>query len=641
MPPLETTTMKMAPIHLVVPCFHESSRIGAFLPELCAQMDALGGVCVVVVEDGSSPEEQARMTTLIDGWRKRYACLRPGLLLAKNVGKGGAVYEGWRNAVGADWLGFVDADGSCPPDEVARLIRLAREQATPQVALIASRIRMLGRKVHRDLKRHIMGRIYADLVAELMHIPLHDSQCGLKLIPAAAYADIEPRLHLKGFAFDVELLASLLDAGWTVEEIPIDWFEVPGGKIKLLRDSLRMARDLWEVHYRRTHRDGKWVRRRILVLNQFVPPEQPPTARLAGELVEALRVAGHDAQCIGAGSGYGAVRGVRRLLRDLAAHLKIAWRVLFSGPCDWIVCLSDPTGLPVTARMVASLKGARLAHWAMDVYPQVAIALGAVRPGLISEVIGRAMGLAYRNCDLLVALDADMAAELQRVSGREAKVLPPWPPAVPAAAAGAEAEIEAVPATRRWLYSGNLGRAHDFETLLQAQKILEAEDALWELHFQGGGPGRRMAEERAAQLGLQRCYWSGYVPDDQLVAGLLEADVLVATQKPETRGLLWPSKLALMKHLGVPIAWVGPAEGAVAESLRDLEVPVGIVEPGQAEALAGWLRQLPPRSPRRALNVIHHSVDQERHAGFGWWLRQLAVAILDPSLASTQTPSEK
>lgn len=628
-------------VRLVIPCFRESSRIVAFLPELCEKMDALGGVQVVVVEDGSDAAEQQRMTELIDGWRKQYACLKPSMLLPKNVGKGGAVYEGWRDAAGADWLGFVDADGSCPPDEVARLIRMAREQSTPQVALIASRIRMLGRKVHRDLKRHIMGRIYADLVAELMHIPLHDSQCGLKLIPAAAYADVEPRLHLKGFAFDVEILASLLDAGWAVEEIPIDWFEVPGGKIKLLRDSSRMARDLWQVHKRRTHRDGQWVRRRILVLNQFVPPEQPPTARLAGELTDALRAAGHDARCIGAASGYGAVRGGRRIWRDLTAHLKIAWRVLFSGPCDWIVCLSDPTGLPVTARVLASLKGARLAHWAMDIYPQVAIALGAVRPGWITRVIGSAMGLAYRNCDLLVALDVDMAAELRRASGRAAKVLPPWPPAVPPPAPGAGAEIDAVSPTRRWLYSGNLGRAHEFETLLEAQKILEADGAPWELHFQGGGPGRRVAEERAVQLGLKRCYWSGYAPDDQLVEALLEADVLVATQKPETRGLLWPSKLALMKHLGVPIAWIGPTGGAVAESLRHLDLAAGIFEPGQAETLAAWLRQLPPRPQRRSLNVIRHAVDQERRAGFGWWLRQLAVAILDPSLPSPQTPPEK
>lgn len=261
-PPPAGEASPAATVHLVIPCFRESGRIGAFLPELCEKMDALGGVRVVVIDDGSGAEEQARMTTLMDGWRREFSCLQAPLLLPRNLGKGGAVYEGWHEPRGADWLGFVDADGSCPAGEVARLITLARQQASPRLVLIASRIRMLGRTVHRDLKRHIMGRIYADLVAELMHIPLHDSQCGLKLVPTSAYEEIAPALHLKGFAFDVELLASLIDAGWKVEEIPIDWFEVPGGKIRLLRDSLRMARDVWVIHSRRSRQHKAAARAR-------------------------------------------------------------------------------------------------------------------------------------------------------------------------------------------------------------------------------------------------------------------------------------------------------------------------------------------------------------------------------------------
>ena len=239
-------------IHLVVPCFNESGRIGAFLPNLCASMEQIGGVDVLVVEDGSGASEQARMVELIAAWRQEHPCLKPPLLLPENLGKGGAVYSGWKQAQGETWLAFVDADGSCPAGEVARLIQHARQKGESPHAYFASRVKMLGRRVERLFKRHLLGRIYATLVSELLRIPVYDSQCGLKLIPRRAYEAIQDRLTVHGFAFDVDLLAALLDSGTPVEEFPIDWFEIPGGKIRLIRDSIRMAGDVWRIKRQRS-----------------------------------------------------------------------------------------------------------------------------------------------------------------------------------------------------------------------------------------------------------------------------------------------------------------------------------------------------------------------------------------------------
>lgn len=250
--------MTAASVHLVVPCFRESARIGAFLPELCATLDAVGGVRVLVVEDGDGEAEQARMSALISGWRERHACLLPPLLLPGNMGKGGAVYAGWAQNSGAEWLAFVDADGSCPAGEVARLIEMARRESPSPRALFASRIKMLGRKIDRQLKRHLLGRIYATMVSEMLDIPVYDSQCGLKLVPTAAFEKVRPVLSVNGFAFDAELLLALLHSGREVVEVPIDWHETPGGKIRLIRDSIRMARDI--IAIQRTSRSPEWKR---------------------------------------------------------------------------------------------------------------------------------------------------------------------------------------------------------------------------------------------------------------------------------------------------------------------------------------------------------------------------------------------
>ena len=115
---------------------------------------------------------------------------------------------------------------------------------------------MLGRKIHRQLLRHLLGRTYATLVHELLDIPVYDSQCGLKLVPAAAYRKIRPALSVNGFAFDAQLLLALLHSGHEVIEVPIDWHETPGGKIRLVLDALRMTRDILAI--RRRSRSAAW-----------------------------------------------------------------------------------------------------------------------------------------------------------------------------------------------------------------------------------------------------------------------------------------------------------------------------------------------------------------------------------------------
>ena len=181
-----------ASIHLVIPCYHESGRIGPFLAELCKTLAPLGGITIRVVEDGSDEDEKKRMKTLIDAQRSETPFLLEPLFLPQNLGKGGAVYAAWTEEKNADWLAFVDADGSCSAAEVSRLIQLARE-APENTALFASRVKMLGKSVSRDFRRHLIGRVYATLVSEMLSIPVYDSQCGLKLVPRVCFERIASR----------------------------------------------------------------------------------------------------------------------------------------------------------------------------------------------------------------------------------------------------------------------------------------------------------------------------------------------------------------------------------------------------------------------------------------------------------------
>jgi colanic acid biosynthesis glycosyl transferase WcaI len=173
--------------------------------------------------------------------------------------------------------------------------------------------------------------------------------------------------------------------------------------------------------------------------------------------------------------------------------------------------------------------------------------------------------------------------------------LEPWPsPAVErdtsvSTAGGSPPNEPAIPWT--WLYSGNLGRAHEWQTLLDAQHLLEGSGLPIHLVFQGDGGARAAARTYAEQLGLRRCDWKGYVSEGDLLASLLKARLLIVTQRPETRGLLWPSKLALLQRLPRPVLFIGPPDGAIAKRLRD-GGGAGVFAPHQAKEIADWIEML-------------------------------------------------
>jgi len=238
-------------VWLVIPSFNDSSRLSVFLPELCSMLqDAPLRTLVQVVDDGSAPQDQAALCELIRGFQTQYPFLQGPIIQPENQGKGAAILRGWDAAGQADWVGFVDADGAVPAYEVRRLLGLLAQHPEPDIALFASRVKLRGRTIHRSTKRHFTGRIFATLVGTVIDNGIYDSQCGAKFLSRQAYCGIRPLMQEKRFAFDVELLALLNHLKVPVEEVPVDWFDVPGSKVSLLRDSLRMAGAVWTIRKR-------------------------------------------------------------------------------------------------------------------------------------------------------------------------------------------------------------------------------------------------------------------------------------------------------------------------------------------------------------------------------------------------------
>jgi hypothetical protein len=326
---------------------------------------------------------------------------------------------------------------------------------------------------------------------------------------------------------------------------------------------------------------------RFLLLNQFGPDSGAPTGRILAQLGSELEKRGHAVHLLATDSGYGKPRrGIRRLLEEGRSHLLLLGRSLFCPKADAVISLTSPACLAVTAGIIARIHRARHFHWAMDLYPDVGEKLGELPKGFPVGLCSFLMRRAYQSADQVVVLDEDMREYLQKVYGVDSGVIEPFPPEI-----AWPASVKNSNATKQWLYSGNFGRAHEIQILLQIQKKLEDDGIPAELILQGQGPQFLSSQDAAHNLGLRQVQWRAPVALEKLGESLLQSDVLVVTRKAELKGLLLPSKLMLAELSGRSILWIGDTDGKTALRLFR-EGRHGVFTITDAHVIARWLTTL-------------------------------------------------
>lgn len=245
---------------LVIPSFQDERRLAAFLPRLASALLSEPGLQVVVVDDGSGQREADATRKLVERVSENVTSKIRFLALPNNLGKGGAIYSGWSEPGDFDWLGFADADGAISAEEVERMlfrIRQIESGGDPVDGLLASRVKMLGRRVTRNSLRHLIGRVFATLATLMTGVAIYDSQCGCKFFRRTCYEAVKPRLTEMRFGFDMELLFHLLARGFHLEEFPVDWTDVPGSKVSIPRDSWQMFGTLLKLRQAKARARGE------------------------------------------------------------------------------------------------------------------------------------------------------------------------------------------------------------------------------------------------------------------------------------------------------------------------------------------------------------------------------------------------
>lgn len=326
---------------------------------------------------------------------------------------------------------------------------------------------------------------------------------------------------------------------------------------------------------------------KLSIFNQFYPPDYAATGQLIQELTAQLGQQGMQIKVFTGQPGYAfqkasapckekigkvevhrsrtarlwpqrirgkLVNGLLYCLRSLLHLLKP------TGQPDVLLVTTAPAYLPIIGYLANLLLKIPYVCLLYDLYPDVAVELGVISSQHWLVKAWESLNCrAWKNAKEIIVLSSTMKerviakcpAVADKVSVIHSWADPKW--------------IAPIPKSKNWfaqqhdlvekftvLYSGNMGRCHDMETILEAAVRLK--NAPIQFVFIGGGAKLRPCREKVQALGLDNCRFLPYQDKKTLPFSLTACDLSLVSVDRGMEGVVAPSKFYGMLAAGRPIA---------------------------------------------------------------------------------------
>lgn len=363
----------------------------------------------------------------------------------------------------------------------------------------------------------------------------------------------------------------------------------------------------------------------VVLLNQAFHPDVVATAQMSKDLADELVRRGHTVTAVASRSIYGKrgavlpkretidgidVRrcgssifgkaGIVARLADFGLFYALSTaRVLTLRKPDVVVSFTTPPFIAMAGVLARWFRGARAVHWVMDLYPDVPVACGVMKPpgwspgGMLTGAFERLNRFILRRSDVNVVLGRCMRQRVlaKGVPPAKVRLIPVW-----AELGGITGKSREQSDFRRALgvgdaftvmYSGNFGIGHDAQTICDAMRLLRDDPAGKDIRFVFVGGGKRRAEvaKFIEQHALTNATWHNYVPREALGDSLAAADVHLISLRDGVEGIVVPSKLFGVMAAARASVFVGQPSSEIAQVLGEDRAGI-TVRPGDARGLA-------------------------------------------------------
>ncbi|VVB91314.1 Glycosyltransferase AglD [uncultured archaeon] len=199
-------------LSVVIPAYNETEIILETLKECISSLNGTKPE-IIVVDDGSLDGTLEKVQKFAKENKNVKVVSYGG-----NQGKGYAVKYGFKHATG-DIVAFIDADLNLHPRQIKTMMEYMKKY---EVDVIVGSKRHPGSKVNYPLERKVLSDIYYLFIKTLFGLPVRDTQVGLKLYKREVLEDVLPKVLVKRYAFDIEILANAHRLGYKIMESPIE-----------------------------------------------------------------------------------------------------------------------------------------------------------------------------------------------------------------------------------------------------------------------------------------------------------------------------------------------------------------------------------------------------------------------------------
>ncbi|KAA0700236.1 glycosyltransferase WbuB [Neorhizobium sp. P12A] len=370
---------------------------------------------------------------------------------------------------------------------------------------------------------------------------------------------------------------------------------------------------------------------KVIFVNRYVSPDQSATSRMITSIASALAQRGYEVVAVASRhlhnedqtvlppnevisgikvvrlttSHFGRLKTFGRAIDYFFFHLSaFTWLVRHASRDDIAVVCTDPPFLSVTTAVALRLRGASSVNWVMDLFPETAIELGLFKR---SPIVGR-LARSLRNWSIgtsaAIACPTTTMADYLRdeLSPRcPISLLRQWSDGkeiYPIAAADNELRTEWGLDDKLVIgYSGNFGRAHEFDTILNAAALLRDQPDIRFLMI-GNGHQHARVVDAAKKLGLDNMIFKPLQPAENLAKSLCAADVHLVSLLPQLEHCIIPSKFYGILAAGRPTIFIGDLNGEVARVIDAYGCGKNIAI-GEGQRLAAAIRELRDDTARR------------------------------------------
>jgi colanic acid biosynthesis glycosyl transferase WcaI len=408
---------------------------------------------------------------------------------------------------------------------------------------------------------------------------------------------------------------------------------------------------------------------KLIILNRYFAPDESATGRMASSLAFGLADRGWDVHAVASRQLYG-VPGARlpprQVLRGVVLHRLwtsrfgrhslvgrvidyitfytsvLCWLLCFTRPGDLLIVATDPPLLSVVAWVAAAFTRASRINWLHDLYPEVAKVLGVLGPHSRYRWCLWLRDRSLVSASANVAIGQKMADYLQRraIPMTRIHIIHNWADGTDVSPIRSELN----PLRQRWRfdgkfvvgYSGNLGRAHEFQTVLRAAEALR-ENSNVAFLFIGAGHHLSWIRSYVDALALPNVFLEPYQPVDLLGQSLSVPDLHLVSLQPELEGLMVPSKFYGVAAAGRPTLYIGDVTGEIPTILGDADCGCSIAV-GDVDGLVSWilrLRDSPEHTERwcrNARDVFSRRFD--RNHALDRWCALLNNVIATPVIGA-------